>query len=79
MLGASLFLVIVQIPLTLKYYMLIKQDPKLNSHLIKRVYLFPLFCFPTFWISNRKLGQSTERLSKQYLSDLSDKELYNFD
>jgi hypothetical protein len=79
MLASSLFLVIVQIPLTLKYYYLIRQDPLLNRYLLKRVYLFPLLCFPTFWISNRSLSKTTERLSSKYLGQMTDDELIQFE
>lgn len=51
-LASGLFLVMVQIPLSIKYFLLVRKDATLHGHLLKRVYMFPMFSFPMFYLGS---------------------------
>ena len=59
--------------------MLIKRDPILNAHKRKWIFLFPLFAFPTFSISSRKVDKYVQIYGDKYLCDLTDAELDDFE
>lgn len=59
--------------------MLIRQDPILNAHLRRRIFLFPLISLPSFQISSTKIDYYTKVYGEKYLSDLTDDEIKDFD
>ena len=77
--ASALFTVIIQLPLSIKYILLIRRDPVLNKHLLKRLYAMPLIAFPSFYYSSLKTEKYSKAYSKKYLSDLNDFELDNFE
>ena len=77
--ASALFTVIIQLPLSIKYILLIRKDPVLNKHLLKRLYAMPLIAFPTFYFSSLQTEKYSKAYSKKYLSDLNDFELDNFE
>lgn len=79
MLSSALFLVIVQIPLSIKYFMQIRRDPTGSGHLLKRVYAFPLISFPAFYYGNLRVERELKSLSQKYFQDMNDYELDNFE
>ena len=79
MAAATFFLLFVQLPLTIKYFLKVKEEPLLNRHLLKRSYIFPLISFPLFYASNYLIKQDLDMLGDRYLSKLTDYELENFE
>lgn len=59
--------------------LLIRRDPVLNKHLLKRLYTMPLIAFPTFYYSSLKAEKYSRAYSVKYLSELNDFELDNFE
>ncbi len=79
MTASALFTVLVQLPLSVKYVLLIRRDPVLNKHLLRRLYIMPLVAFPTFYFSSLRTEKYSKAHSLKYLSDLNDFELDNFE
>ena len=78
-LASALFLVCVQIPLSIKYFLLVRKDATLHGHLLRRVYMFPLFSFPMFYLGSTQAEKHLGNMSTKYLGDLNDYELDNFE
>lgn len=78
-LASALFLVCVQIPLSIKYFLLVRKDATLHGHLLRRVYMFPLFSFPMFYLGSTQAEKHLGNMSTKYLGELNDYELDNFE
>lgn len=77
--ASAMFVVMVQIPLTLKYTMAIRRDREKNKHLLMRMYGMIFFNLPIMYFSNAKNDRLVNEYSGKYLADLSDYELRNFE
>lgn len=77
--ASALFTIIVQLPLTIKYSILVRRDPVKNRHLLKWIYGMPAVAFPTFLLGQFKTDQYAIKMSQKYLSELSDFEIDNFE
>ena len=69
----------VQIPLSFRYYKMIKAEPIVNAYLKKRLVLLPAVTFPWHFFSSRGFDSSMTECHNKYLGDLNDFELDNFD
>ena len=76
--ASALFIFLVQIPLTIKYTVMLRRDREKNKHLLKRMYGLIFVNLPIFYISNGRSDKLINEYSKKYLADLSDFELNNF-
>ena len=65
-----LFVIMVQIPLSLKYYLLAKRDPKTYGHLRLRIFLFPLVFIP-YKYSATKIEDKYRVYGEKYLSEMN--------
>lgn len=78
-LASFLLILLVQLPLTIKYYKLSKLDPSKYAHMRGPMFLAPFVTFPAYYYASQQVNNLTMEYGNKYLRQLTNDEIKNFE